>query len=140
MESRSATMGYQQESKEINALSIHGCDGENVNWQERALALKDAIDLFRGKWKFYILKTLATGSLRFKDLHERTQISPKILTRELQELEQNLLITRTVRKTKPITVEYAVTEYARETRWVMEALISFGEKHRSKIKEQLRAP
>ena len=54
-------MGYQQESKEINALSIHGCDGENVNWQERALALKDAIDLFRGKWKFYILKTLATG-------------------------------------------------------------------------------
>jgi DNA-binding HxlR family transcriptional regulator len=114
------------------------CHTKNTDWQERALALKDAVELFRGKWKFYILKNLAPGALRFKDLQEKTQISPKVLTRELYELEQNLLIVRTVKKTKPGTVEYTVTEYARETRLVMEALITFGEKHRKKIKEHIK--
>lgn len=120
-------------------MSANICNGQNVNWRERALALNDAIDLFKGKWKFYILKSLMPRALLFKDLQKKTQISPKILTRELRELEQNLLVTRTVKNTRPITVEYAVTEYAIETKWVMEALISFGEKHRVKIKEELKA-
>ncbi|PSL44159.1 HxlR family transcriptional regulator [Chitinophaga niastensis] len=120
-------------------MSIIRCDDINVDWKERALGLRDAIELLRGKWKFRILKTLAYGSLRFKDLQEKLNISPKVLTRELQELEQNLLIARTVKKTKPITVEYSVTEYARETRLILEALITFGENHRKKIKSQIKA-
>ena len=113
------------------------CD--NTDWKERALALRDAVELFRGKWKFYILKNLAPGALRFTDLQKKTKISPKVLTRELKDLEQHMLITRTVKKTKPATVEYTVTEYARDIRQVMEALIAFGEKHRKKIKEQMKA-
>ncbi|MBN9380503.1 MAG: helix-turn-helix transcriptional regulator [Chitinophagaceae bacterium] len=115
------------------------CDDINADWKERALGLRDAVELFRGKWKFVILKTLAHGPLRFKDLQEKLNISPKVLTRELRELEQNLLIVRTIRKMKQISVEYAVTEYARETKWILETLISFGENHRKKIKAQVKA-
>ena len=61
-----------------------------------------------------------------------------MLAHELQELEQNILIARSVKSTKPITVEYSVTEYATETRWVMDALITFGVKHRAKIKEEFK--
>ncbi|WP_143306544.1 winged helix-turn-helix transcriptional regulator [Chitinophaga vietnamensis] len=120
-------------------MSADICNSGNIDWKERSLALKDAIELLSGKWRFSILKNLAHGALRFTDLQERLQISPKVLTRELQELEQNLLIVRTVKNTKPVTVEYAVTTYAKEIRGVMEALIIFGEKHRKTIKAQMRA-
>jgi len=113
------------------------CD--EVSWKERVLALRDSVELFRGKWKFCILKNLAPGSMRFTDLQKKIKISPKVLSRELQDLELNMLITRTVKQTKPATVEYSITEYARETWQVMQALILFGEKHRNKIKERLKA-
>jgi DNA-binding HxlR family transcriptional regulator len=112
------------------------CD--ETSWKERALALRDSVELFRGKWKFCILKNLAPGSMRFTDLQKKIKISPKVLTRELHDLELNMLITRTVKQTKPVTVEYSITEYARETWQVMQALIVFGEKHRNKIKERLK--
>ncbi|PUV23981.1 winged helix-turn-helix transcriptional regulator [Sphingobacterium athyrii] len=104
--------------------------------KEAILALKDGIELLSGKWKFCILHNLQKhGTMRFKDLQEMAQgISPKVLSKELQELEDNLLISRTVNDTKPVTVSYALTAYAIETEEVVNALIKFGLKHRDKIK------
>lgn len=102
---------------------------------ERQLALQDALDLLRGKWKILILRSLYLhGTLRFKDLLETSKgITPKVLSKELQQLEENLLITRTVNNTKPVTVSYALTSHAIETLPVINALIEFGLKHRKKI-------
>ncbi len=73
--------------------------------------------------------------MRFKDMLETsTGITPKVLSKELQALEENLLITRTVNNTKPVTVSYALTKHAIETQPVINALIEFGLKHRKKIK------
>lgn len=104
--------------------------------KESILALKDGIELLSGKWKFCILHNLQSyGTMRFKDLQEMALgISPKVLSKELQQLEDNLLITRTVNNTKPVTVSYALTEHAKETETVVNALIDFGLKHRKKIK------
>lgn len=103
---------------------------------ERQLALQDALDLLRGKWKILILRSLYLyGTIRFKDLLETSKgITPKVLSNELQQLEENLLITRTVNNTKPVTVSYALTDHAIETLPVINALIEFGLKHRKKIK------
>lgn len=103
---------------------------------ERILALKDALALLSGKWKFCILLNLYnTGTMRFKDLMESSHgITPKVLSKELQELEENLLITRTVNNTKPVTVSYALTENAIATQPVINALIDFGMKLRTNIK------
>lgn len=104
--------------------------------KERILALKDAIELLSGKWKLCILQTLSTSqTMRFKDLQESVVgISPKVLSKELEELEQNLLVTRTVNNTKPVTVSYAITKHANETQPVITALLEFGLIHRKKIK------
>lgn len=100
------------------------------------LALKDAIELLSGKWKFCILHNLHHyGTMRFKDLQEAAVgITPKVLSKELQELEDNLLITRTVNNTKPVTVSYAPTKHAIDVLPVISALLDFGEKHRKIIK------
>ncbi len=105
---------------------------------ERLLALADAIELLSGKWKIAILRYLYhRGTLRFKDLMEALRgISPRVLSNELQQLEGNLLLTRTVNPTKPVTVSYALTPYAIETQPVIRALIEFGLKHRERIKHK----
>ncbi|MBO9728611.1 MAG: helix-turn-helix transcriptional regulator [Chitinophaga sp.] len=102
---------------------------------ERQLALQDALDLLRGKWKILILRSLyLNGTIRFKDLLETSKgITPKVLSNELKQLEENLLITRTVNNTKPVTVSYALTNHATEMLPVINALIEFGLKHRKKI-------
>jgi len=112
--------------------------GRQVPTLERRLALKDAIELLSGKWKIVILRNLYLyGTMRFKDLMEAPDgITAKVLSTELQQLEENLMITRTVNNTKPITVTYALTDHASETLLVINALIEFGLIHRKKIKSK----
>ncbi|WP_418124889.1 winged helix-turn-helix transcriptional regulator [Chryseobacterium sp. PTM-20240506] len=63
-------------------------------------------------------------------------MTPKVLSKELQELEDNLLISWTVNNTKPVTVSYTPTQYMEEILPVIDALLNFGLKHRQKIKEK----
>jgi DNA-binding HxlR family transcriptional regulator len=103
----------------------------------KSLALRDAIELLSGKWKICILQTLSFGPLRFKDLQETVVgITPKVLSKELQDLEDNLMVTRTVNSTKPITVSYALTKHASNVKPVIEALLFFGASHRQEIKKK----
>ncbi|MFD2556538.1 winged helix-turn-helix transcriptional regulator [Sphingobacterium tabacisoli] len=108
-----------------------GCTAKKPS-KENILALGDALELLRGKWKISILRNLSYGEMRFKDLLESvTGISPKVLSKELQVLEQHLLITRTVNNTKPVTVSYAITEHASKTiPPIINALLEFGLNHR----------
>nr|WP_281257941.1 winged helix-turn-helix transcriptional regulator [Spirosoma oryzae] len=52
------------------------------------------------------------GKRRFPELAREADISPRILSKELQELEMNGLVTRTVCNSKPVTGEYALTPYS----------------------------
>lgn len=116
-------------------MSSKNCEVPKLD-NERVLALKDALTLLSGKWKFCILLNLYnSGTMRFKDLMGSSQgITPKVLSKELQELEETLLITRTVNNTKPVTVSYALTDNAIETQPVINALIDFGMKLRTNVK------
>ncbi|MFD1874374.1 winged helix-turn-helix transcriptional regulator [Hymenobacter bucti] len=118
-------------------VAAERCGQTPEMYRERVLALKDALELLSGKWKFCILLNLHNyGTLRFKDLQETSVgITPKVLSKELQELEDNLLITRTVNTTKPVTVSYALTQHAIETQPVIDALVTFGLTHRTRIKD-----
>ncbi|RFS19245.1 transcriptional regulator [Chitinophaga silvatica] len=111
---------------------------EKDTGKERSLALRDAIELLSGKWKLCILQNLSYfGTMRFKDLQEAVAgISPKVLTKELQQLEQNLLVIRTINNTKPVTVSYSLAEHAYETRNVFNALLEFGAKHRKIVRNK----
>lgn len=102
------------------------------------LAIKDAMDILSGKWKIHILATLTfkNEALRFMDLLRRVEgIGAKMLSKELQDLEMNLLIKRTVLNTKPITVQYELTPHGKTLAPIINEIRLWGASHRKKIIE-----
>jgi len=111
---------------EINATSV--C-------QVRMQAISDAMSLLSGKWKFHILGTLIEGNaLGFMDLLREVEgIGTKMLSKELQDLEVNNLVSRKVMNTKPITVEYSITEYGKTLSPLIDELAKWGIAYRQGI-------
>jgi DNA-binding HxlR family transcriptional regulator len=69
------------------------------------------MQLLGSKWVLIVLNFLAYGILRFKELESRIgSISPKMLTSVLETLENEGLVSRTVSSSKPLKVEYALTD------------------------------
>ncbi len=99
----------------------------------RRRSVQDTLEILSGKWKLLIIISLMDGNRRFKELSREIGISPRMLSKELQDLEMNLLITRTVQDTKPVTVEYAITPYANTLQKVLSELSDWGMNHRQKI-------
>ncbi len=97
------------------------------------LAIRDTLDIVGGKWKLVLISVLRSGSKGFNELSREAGISPRILSKELQELEMNGLVSRTVCNTKPVTVEYALTPYSETLGEVLIAMEKWGQKHRKKI-------
>ncbi|MDA3616358.1 winged helix-turn-helix transcriptional regulator [Polluticaenibacter yanchengensis] len=97
------------------------------------LAIQDTLDVVGGKWKLVLISVLQNGKRKFNELSKETGISPRILSKELQELETNGLVSRTVCNTKPVTVEYALTEYSETLFEVVKAMHKWGVAHRKKI-------
>ena len=102
----------------------------------RALAaVRDSLYAIGGKWKLPIIIALSSGPQRFRELQRSLDnITPKVLSKELKEMELNNFITRTVYPTIPVTVEYKLTEYSKSLGPVILALRDWGEQHRTRIK------
>ena len=94
------------------------------------LAVQDTLDVINGKWKLVILLTLQNRSFRFRELGREIGITPRMLSKELQDLEANHLVSRSVLATKPMSVEYAITDYGLSFGEVLEALRNWGLTHR----------
>lgn len=103
--------------------------------QVRMQAISDTMSILSGKWKFHILGTLIEGDkLGFMDLlREIDGIGTKMLSKELQDLEMNHLVSRKVRDTKPITVEYAITEYGATLAPLINELAKWGIAYRESV-------
>jgi DNA-binding HxlR family transcriptional regulator len=97
------------------------------------LAIRDTLDVVGGKWKLVLISVLRSGKKGFNELSREAGISPRILSKELQELEMNGLVSREVCNTKPITVQYELTEYSHSLQDVLKAMETWGSQHRRKI-------
>lgn len=97
--------------------------------------VKDTQDLLSGKWKTVIIAALYNeGKFRFMDLSRHIEgISPKVLSKELKDLEMNRLVKRTVLDTMPVTVEYELTPQGKSLNKVVEAMGEWGIKYRKSI-------
>lgn len=103
-------------------------------------AVRDTLYVVNGKWKLPMLVSLMTGPKRFKELQRDLEsITPKILSKELRELELNGFVKRTVYDTTPVTVIYERTEYADTLGKVVSELREWGMNHREHIKQMSRA-
>ncbi len=100
----------------------------------RLMAVKDALDAINGKWKLPIIIALSEGPLRFKELQRTVEgITPKVLSKELKDMELNDFVKRYVYDTTPVTVEYELTEYSGTLEEVISALGTWGYQHRQHI-------
>lgn len=108
--------------------------------QVRMRAISDAMSILSGKWKFHIIGTLIEGnSMGFMDLQrEVIGIGAKMLSKELQDLEMNNLVSRTVMNTKPVTVSYSITESGKTLAPVIQELASWGINYRKALFEKSR--
>ena len=97
-------------------------------------AIQDTLDLISGKWKIKVVRVQLCGKKNFTDLQRQINgLGAKMLSKELQDLEVNGLITRTVNITKPITVSYELTTYGYTLEPIIRVLADWGTTHRHKI-------
>ncbi len=102
-------------------------------------AIRDTLYVLSGKWKLPIIIALKSGPSRFKDLQRQLQdITPKILSKELKELELNEFVTRTVYATSPVTVEYNLTKYSETLNKVIIEMSDWGLQHRKRMMNNSR--
>lgn len=102
--------------------------------RQYVLAVNDTLNVISGKWKLPIIASLLYGKNRFKDLQENIdRITPRMLSKELKELELNGVVERKVYQTRPIRIEYELTESGKSILSVMDAMIEWGLDHRAKV-------
>lgn len=106
-----------------------------TNCKKQINAISDAMEILSGKWKFHILGTLMqSDKMRFMDLKREVDgIGAKMLSKELQDMEMNHLVSRTVLATIPITVEYKLTGYGKTLEPIIKEIANWGVQYRKSI-------
>lgn len=96
--------------------------------------VRDALEVINGKWKLPIIISIGVGNGRFTDIQESIPgITPKVLAKELKELEQHQLINRTVINDYPVKISYSVAAYADTLTPIIYSLRDWGLNHRKKL-------
>lgn len=97
------------------------------------IAVNDTMNVLTGKWKLPIMASLIFGKKRFKDIaKEIPKITPRMLSKELRELELNGIVKRTVQDSYPVIIEYEFTNSGRKIKSVLDAMVEWGLEHRKR--------
>ena len=85
-----------------------------------------SLSLFSKKWSIQILRDMFFGKKHFKEFKEdKPNLSNKVLSSCLKELEENGLIRKEVLNTTPTTTAYYLTDYGRSLNRVIYELAMF---------------
>ncbi len=97
--------------------------------------VRNVLDHISTKWTPLILLTLQAGPLRFSQLHKQVpDISKRMLTQSLRDLERDGLLSRKVFPTKPPSVEYELTPLGISVMLPLGALVEWADKNFDQIK------
>ena len=84
------------------------------------------LNLINKKWSIQIIRDMFFGKKHFKEFKEdKPQLSNKVLSNCLKELEENGLIEKVVLNTTPVTTEYYLTEYGKSMNRIVYELAMF---------------
>ncbi len=97
-----------------------------------ACPVETTLTLIGDKWKVLILRDLMPGTKRFGELKRSVgNVSQKVLTAQLRQMEESGLLTRTVYPEVPPRVEYALTDLGRSLKPVLDAMWDWGEAYKA---------
>lgn len=95
---------------------------------EELCPVSATIGLIGGKYKSLILWNLVDGTLRFGELKKMIpNATPKMLTQQLRELENDKLIVRTVYPVVPPKVEYSLSEFGMSIKPILDIMYNWGQ-------------
>jgi DNA-binding HxlR family transcriptional regulator len=98
--------------------------------EEYSCSLLLTMDLVGGKWKLRILWHIIHGDNRFSLLQKGIpDISEKMLTTQLKEMEETGLICRTIICEKPLNVQYALSEKYTQLKLIIDSLCDFSKEY-----------
>ena len=95
---------------------------------------EQAFAMLEGRWKVGILHHLfSCGTMRFSDLERAMpRVSQRMLTVQLRALERDGMIARTIYPEVPPKVEYTLTDFGRQLKPVLHAMLVWAAKRSSR--------
>jgi len=107
---------------------------EHKECKSALLPVRDTLDVVGGKWKLLILISIWEGNKHFREIERSIpKLSTKVLSKELKDMEENQLITRTVLNGFPVRTQYTPTEHSKTLESVVVELYNWGVRHRKVI-------
>ena len=101
-----------------------------------ACPVETTLTLIGDKWKVLILRDLLTGTKRFGELKKSLgNVSQKVLTAQLRDMEESGLINRKVYAEVPPRVEYSLTVLGESLNPILDAMKCWGESYKNLVKE-----
>ncbi|WP_108397455.1 winged helix-turn-helix transcriptional regulator [Devosia submarina] len=101
-------------SETDQASAVVQCWNEKIGGPLSNCPVRDVLDKISDKWSMLLVMTLASGPRRFNQLRrEVPDISQKMLTQTLRDLQRDGMVEREVFDTKPPSVEYRLTDLGR---------------------------
>ena len=90
--------------------------------------------LISNKWKVLIIRDLLDGTKRVSELKKSiNNISQKVLTSNLREMEENDLLTRKVYPEVPPRVEYTLTDIGYSLKTLLDDMDKWGTWYRNEV-------
>jgi DNA-binding HxlR family transcriptional regulator len=108
---------------------------QNISGQSLAeCPVRQVLDQIGDKWSTLMLLALSEKAYRFGELRRLIpDISQRMLTQTLRDLQRNGLISRTVFPTQPPSVEYRLTPLGQSLMEPVGLLVGWAEKHYGRI-------
>ncbi|WP_342715027.1 winged helix-turn-helix transcriptional regulator [Bacillus paramycoides] len=116
------------------------CSNENnINYpflNKYSCPVEAMVEVIGGKWKGVILYHLLDGTKRFNELKRlKSNITQRMLTLQLRELEADGIIHREVYREVPPKVEYSLTELGESLRPVILLMMEWATHNMEKVLE-----
>jgi len=93
-----------------------------------------ALEIIGGKWKGIILYHMRYETRRFNELRRLIpEITQRMLTKQLRELEAHQIIRRKIYRQIPPKVEYSLTDFGMTLTPILQALEEWGVEYIEKI-------
>jgi len=106
----------------------------NLQKKKYNISVEATLEVIGGKWKCVILCHLTHGKKRTSELKRlMPNITQKMLTQQLRELEDDGVINRIVYNQVPPKVEYELSEYGKSLEGILNSLCNWGENHIMKV-------
>jgi len=107
-----------------------------VKDKEYSCPIEVSMNLVAGKWKLLIMWHLRNKTRRFGEIQKKIpNVTQKMLTQQLRELETDGLVHREVYAVVPPKVEYSLTAFGKSFEPVLNMMLVWGHEYACKYGE-----